>query len=203
MAGLIEDYIATLAREMDFDPALARRLMCEVEGHLRDAAEADPAWPSPEAERRAIKRFGLAREIAAQFAADAVERQSKRTWLTLLFTVLTTLAAMRVRAIWAAGTGSTFAPLIDRYGFLAAVCVAGVGWLLFRRSLAPLVICLVGLSASILAGFFRAELFVRLAPVAVLLPALGELVLMALLSFHVLALGRGLQRTAALRRLDR
>jgi hypothetical protein len=37
----------------------------------------------------------------------------------------------------------------------------------------------------------------------VLLPALGELVLMALLSFHVLAFGRGLQRTAALRRLDR
>ena len=61
-----------LRRDLDFDPALARRMADEVEAHLWDAAEADPAWPSPEAERRAVERFGLAREIAAQFAADAV-----------------------------------------------------------------------------------------------------------------------------------
>jgi hypothetical protein len=204
MAGLIEQYIATLLRDMDFDPALARRFACEVEGHLRDAAEADPAWPSPEAERRAIERFGLARELAAQFAADAVERQSKRTWLTLLFTVLMTLLAMRIRVIWIDdGTASMLAPLIDRYAFLAAVGVAGVGWLAHRRSLLTLALCLGGLSASILAGLVRAELFTRAAPLAVLLPALGELALMALLSFHVVALGRRLRRTATLRRFAR
>jgi hypothetical protein len=46
MAGVIDDYVASLRRELDFDPALARRLASEVEDHLRDAAEADPAWPS-------------------------------------------------------------------------------------------------------------------------------------------------------------
>ena len=50
MAGVIEQYVASLRRELDFDPALARRLASEVEGHLRDAAGADPAWPSPDAE---------------------------------------------------------------------------------------------------------------------------------------------------------
>ena len=201
MAGLIADYVAALTREMDFNPSLARRLACEVEGHLRDAAEADPAWPSPEAERRAIERFGLAQEIAARFAADAVERQSKRTWLTLLLTVLMTLAAMRLRAIWAGGDASMLAPLIDRYAFIAAVGIAGIGWLAFRRSLAPPAFCLLGLSASVLAGFVRAELFTRAAPLAVLLPALGEVALVALLSFHIVALGRRLRRTAGLRRL--
>ena len=61
MAGLIDDYIASLKQELDFDQTLAQRLSSEVEDHLREAAEADPAWPSPEAERRALQRFGLAR----------------------------------------------------------------------------------------------------------------------------------------------
>ena len=40
MSGVIDDYVAALRRELDFDPALARRLASEVEDHLRDAAEA-------------------------------------------------------------------------------------------------------------------------------------------------------------------
>jgi hypothetical protein len=204
MAGLIEQYIAALKQEMDFSSALARRLACEVEDHLRDAAEADPAWPSPEAERRAIERFGLARDIAAEFAADAVEQQSKRTWLTLLLTVLMTLVAMRARAIWTDdGTASMLASLVDRYAFLGAVGVAGVGWLAYRRSLLPLALCLLGLCASIIAGLVRVELLTRTAPQAVLLLALGELALVALLSFHVVALRRKLRRTATLRRFAR
>jgi hypothetical protein len=204
MAGLIEQYIAALKQEMEFSSALARRLACEVEDHLRDAAEADPAWPSPEAERRAIERFGLARDIAAQFAADAVEQQSKRTWLTLLLTVLMTLVAMRARAIWTDdGAASMLAPLVDRYAFLGAVGVAVVGWLAYRRSLLPLALCLLGLCASIIAGLVRVELLTRTAPQAVLLLALGELALVALLSFHVVALARKLRRTATLRRFAR
>src|SRR5882757_5009488 len=100
MAGVIDDYVASLKRELDFDPVLARRLASEVEDHLHDAAEADPAWPSPEAERRAVERFGLGREIAAQFAADAVDRQARRSWVTLLVTVAVTFVAMRLRAMW-------------------------------------------------------------------------------------------------------
>jgi hypothetical protein len=38
MSGAIDDYVASLRRELDFDPALAHRLTSEVEDHLRDAA---------------------------------------------------------------------------------------------------------------------------------------------------------------------
>jgi len=48
----------------------------KIEAHLWEAAEADPAWPSSDAEHRAVARFGLAREIAAEFATDAVAHRA-------------------------------------------------------------------------------------------------------------------------------
>jgi hypothetical protein len=203
MAGVIDKYVATLRRELDFDPALAHRLADEVETHLRDAAEADPDWPSAEAEQRAVARFGLAREIAAQFAADAVDRQARRSWVMLAVTVAVTFVAMRLRIMWLddlGATASALAPLIDRYAFIAALLAGTVGWFAFRRSLAPLAICLAGLAASIAAGIARAGLFVDGAPLHVLLPAAAEIALVGLLSWHVLGLHRRLRRTAALRR---
>jgi hypothetical protein len=203
MAGVIERYVTALRRELDFDPALARRMADEIEAHLWDAAEADPAWPSPEAERRAVERFGLAREIAGQFAADAVNRQARRTWIALLATVAVTFIAMRLRVIWLGDVGdslSVLAPLVDRYAFIAAVAVAAIGWFAFRRSLLPLAICLAALAASIAAGIVRAGLLVEAAPLHVLLTAAGEIALVGLLSFHVIGLGRRLRRTAMLRR---
>ena len=203
MAGVIEGYVATLRRELDFDPALAHRMADEIEAHLWDAAEADPAWPLPEAERRAVERFGLAREIAGQFAADAVNRQARRTWIALLATVAVTFVAMRLRVIWLGDVGdslSVLAPLVDRYAFIAALGVAAIGWFAFRRSLLPLAISLAALAASIAAGILRAGLLVEAAPLHVLLTAAGEIALIGLLSFHVIGLGRRLWRTATLRR---
>jgi hypothetical protein len=203
MAGVIEGYVAMLRRELDFDPALARRIADEIEAHLWDSAEADPAWPSPEAERHAVQRFGLAREIAGQFAVDAVNRQARRTWIALLATVVVTFVAMRLRVIWLGDIGdslSVLAPLVDRYAFIAALGVAAIGWFAFRRSLLPLAICLAALAASIAAGIARAGLFVEAAPLHVLLTAAGEIALIGLLSFHVIGLGRRLRRTAMLRR---
>ncbi|MBY0324759.1 MAG: hypothetical protein K2X72_39020 [Reyranella sp.] len=205
MSGAIDDYVANLRRELDFDPALARRLASEVEDHLRDAAEADPAWPSPDAERRAVERFGLGREIAAQFAVDAVDRQARRTWVTLAVTVVVTFIAMRLRVIWlddgAISAPLAFAaPLIDRYAFIAALTVGVIAWFAFRTSLAALTVCLIGLVASIGAGVVRADLFANGAPIHVLLSAAGEIALLGVLSFHVVGLGRRLRRTAVLRR---
>jgi len=203
MAGVIDDYVASLRRELDFDPALARRMAEDIEAHLRDAAEADPAWPSPEAERRAVERFGLAREIAGQFATDAVSRQARRTWIALLATVLVTFIAMRLRVMWLNDFGdslSVLAPLVDRYAFIAALAVGAIGWFAFRRSLLPLAICLGALAASIAAGILRAGLFVEGAPLNVLLAAAGEIALTGLLSFHVIGLGLRMRRTAMLRR---
>lgn len=203
MAGLIDTYVAELRRELDFDRELGRRLADEVEAHLRDAAEADPAWPSPDAERRAIECFGLARDIAAQFAKDAVERQARRTWIALLVTVTVTFVAMRLRVTWLGEVGDTFftfAPVIDRYAFIAALAIAALGWWRYRGSLVPPLVCLIALVASIGAGLARAGLFTDGAPLHVLLPAAGEVALIGLLSFHVFGLGRRLRRTASLRR---
>ncbi|HLG49317.1 MAG TPA: hypothetical protein VKY24_23940 [Reyranella sp.] len=203
MAGLIGQYVAALKRELSFDPALARRMAEEVEAHLWHAAEADPAWPSAEAEQRAIERFGLAREIAAQFAADAVNRQAKRTWIALLATVAVTFVAMRLRVMWLADVGdglSVLAPLVDRYAFIAAMTVAMVGWFAFRFSVLPLALCLAALAASIGAGLFRAGLFISGAPLHVVLAAAGEVALIGLLLFHVIGLALSLRRTALLRR---
>jgi hypothetical protein len=206
VSGVIDDYVAALRRELDFDPALARRLASEVEDHLRDAAEADPAWPSADAERRAVERFGLGREIAAQFAVDAVDRQARRTWIALAVTVVATFVAMRLRVIWLddddvlAAPLTFIAPLIDRYAFIAALTVGVIAWFAFRRSLAALAICLAGLVASISAGIVRADLFANGAPIHVLLSAAGEVALIGVLLFHVIGLGRRLRRTASLRR---
>lgn len=201
MAGVIDDYVAVLRRELDFDHALAQRLASEVEDHLRDAAEADPAWPSPDAERRAVERFGLGREIAAQFANDAVDRQVRRTWITLAVTVLVTFVAMRLRVMWLDdGAAVALAPIVDRYAFIAAITVGVIGWFAFRHSLVTLAVCLGGLAASIVAGIVRAGLFAEGAPLHVLLAAAGEIALIGLLSFHVIGLGWRLKRTAALRR---
>src|SRR3990167_4979277 len=202
MAGVIDDYVAALRRDLDFDPPLVRRLADEVEAHLWDAAEADPSGPSPEAQQRAVARFGLAREIAAQFAADAIDRQAKRTWMMLAATVAVTFIAMRLRVLWLDDFGasmSALAPLIDRYAFIAALAVGVIGWFVCRRSLAPLAICLGGLTASIAAGIARAGLFADGAPLHVLLAAAGEIALIGLLSWHVFGLHRRLRRTAMLR----
>jgi len=200
MAGLIETYVADLRRELDFDRLAAQRIANEVEDHLRESAEADPAWPSPDAERRAIERFGLGREIAAQFAADAIDRQARRTWMTVLACVIVTFVAMRLRVIWLDGeTVSALAPLVDRFAFLGAIAAATVGWFALRRSLLALSLCLVGLGASIAAGFVRADLFAHGAPLGVLLTAGGEILLVGLLCVHLVGFGRQLRRTAALR----
>ena len=203
MAGVIDRYVAALKADLAFDPALARRIADEVEAHLWDAAEAEPAWPSPEAERRAVERFGLAREIAAQFATDAVNRQARRTWIALLATVAVTFVAMRLRVMWLGDVGESLSmlmPLVDRYAFIAAMTVAPIGWFAFRLSVLPLAICLAALAASIGAGIVRAGLFASGAPLHVLLAAAGEIALIGLLFFHVVGLGRSLRRTALLRR---
>lgn len=199
-ASAIDRYVADLRRELAFDRGLAERLASEVGGHLRDAVEADPAGPSAEAERRAVERFGLAREIAGQFAADSVDRQARRTWLTLLVAVVVTFVAMRLRIMWLDDSAApALAPLVDRYGFLAAIAVSVVGWLAFRRSLLAPTLCLLGLAASIAAGVVRAGLFDQGVPLLVLLAAAGELALLGLLLAEVVGFGRQLRRTASLR----
>ncbi len=131
-------------------------------------------------------------------------RQARRSWIVLLATVAVTFVAMRLRVMWLADAGDTlsiWAPLIDRYAFVArgrrGHRSAGVA---FRRSLAcrsP--VCLTALMASIAAGIVRAGLLRgrRAAPRA----AGGgrrDRPDRACCGFHVIGsgLGRRLKRTA-------
>jgi hypothetical protein len=95
IAGVIDGY-AALRHDLDFDPQLACRLADGVEAHLRNAAEADPAGPSPEAQQRTVTHFGFAREIAVQFVA---EWQTSRSWMMLAAMVAVTFVAMRLRVM--------------------------------------------------------------------------------------------------------
>ncbi len=201
MSRAIDDYVNALGRELSFDRALSRRVCAEIEDHLREVAEADPAWPAEEAERRAVARFGDWRDIAGQFTADAVHRQSKRTWLVLLAAVFATFLAMRLRMMWLEGGEEAvlaLAPLIDRYAFVLGVTTAAAGWWMFRRSLLPIVICIAALVASIGAGIFRADLLA--APLHVVAGTVCEVALVLVLSFLVVALHRGRRRMATLGR---
>ena len=156
----------------------------EVEDHLRDAAEADPAWPSPDAERRAVERFGLAREIAAQFAADAVDRQARRTWITLLVTVAVTFVAMRLR-VDVAGMTATASRRWRRWSIATPSSRrsrwASIGWFAFRRSLLALAICLGGTRRLDRRRHRARRPLRRGAPLHVLLAAAGEIALIGLL----------------------
>ncbi len=65
MSG-IDDYLDELAGRLRLTPGSAHRLLEETESHLRDVAEAEAASGAEAAvaERRAIERFGTAREVA-------------------------------------------------------------------------------------------------------------------------------------------
>ena len=68
MSDLMTAYLDQLTRELSFDPSLARRMRAEAEDHLQEAVASDPMGVTTEAERRAIARFGAARDIAPQCA---------------------------------------------------------------------------------------------------------------------------------------
>src|SRR5712692_10385719 len=66
--GPVADYLGRLMRELSFDLPLASRVCQEVEDHL-DEAVAAMGDSLIEAQGRAIRNFGDAREIASQYAA--------------------------------------------------------------------------------------------------------------------------------------
>jgi hypothetical protein len=135
----VADYLDALSRELEFDPALARRVRHEVEDHLRDAIEAEPGEPNSDAEWRAISRFGAAQDLAAQFKAASLHRRMKKTGALTLCAVAAIFAAMESRVIWYRHTqwrvsdplkaASEIIVPIDRYAFGLAIVFGILGWL--------------------------------------------------------------------------
>jgi HAAS len=131
-------YLDELARELAFDPALARRVCHEVHDHLRETVDAASGETAADAERRAIVRFGRPREIAAQYRTLAICTRMRRAGVIVILAVAGIFLAMEGRVAWYGlvqwpvsselqALGSALLP-VDRYAFLAAALLAITGW---------------------------------------------------------------------------
>jgi hypothetical protein len=63
----VDDYLAALRRELRGDPFFRRRVLAEVEDHLRESA-------AEHGDEEALARFGAPRDVAQGFATRASER---------------------------------------------------------------------------------------------------------------------------------
>jgi HAAS len=80
MPGAIADYLDRLELELRLKRAPRRRLLAEVEDHLRDSAdELGADLPKEEAERRAVERFGAAATVARHFAQTVAASSALRS----------------------------------------------------------------------------------------------------------------------------
>jgi hypothetical protein len=142
-AGVISDYLESLADALSFDPPLSRSVREEVEDHLREAVAADPIGDRIEAERRAVANFGDPRVIAAQFAIVSLARQIRRAGVLIILVIVSVFATMKARVAWYGLTQWAISDetraiggivgLIDRYAFWLSV-VVGIGGLAYIRS---------------------------------------------------------------------
>ena len=136
-AGVIPDYLDALTRVLAFDRSLARCVRQEVEDHLREAVAADRSGDVLAAERRAVADFGDPRVLAAQFAAVALARQTRRTGIAAVLVVGGVFLAMKARLAWYSAALWTISEdmraiaatvaTIDRYAFWLSVIVATAG----------------------------------------------------------------------------
>jgi hypothetical protein len=133
----IDAYLDEIARELAFDPALARRVCHEVHDHLREAVGA-VGEAAPDAERCAILCFGRPGEIAAQYRTLAICTRMRRAGVIVILGVAGIFLAMAGRVAWYGlvqwpvsrelqALGSALLP-VDRYAFLAAAVLAIGAW---------------------------------------------------------------------------
>lgn len=96
----ISNYLDTLTHELRFDIPLAHRVRQEVGDHLWEAAAAELGDATAEAQHRAIRNFGDPRDVASQFAALSLFKQTRRTGMTVILVAAVLLVVMRARIVW-------------------------------------------------------------------------------------------------------
>ena len=136
---MISAYLRELSEALRFDPPLARAIVQEVGGHLHEAADAEPVDDRQEAERRAIAKFGSARELAVQFAAVSLAQRNRRVAIASILAIVAVMAMMKARVAWyvvaqwtMSDDARTIAKVIlavDRYAFWLSAII-GVGALI-------------------------------------------------------------------------
>jgi hypothetical protein len=143
--GPIADYLDALARELGFDIVLSRRVCAEVEDHLWQATE---GCLSIESQQRAVAHFGDPRDIARQYVPATLLAHIRWVGLAMIGASIAIYVAMKARVVWytlmqwelnaeweaVQATGLA----IDRYGFLAAISIALIGWVYISTRRAPI-----------------------------------------------------------------
>jgi hypothetical protein len=142
----IADFGDAVARELSFDPRLARRLRAEVEDHLHEAF-ADRATTNGEtALPDVMHAFGDPRAFARQFLATALLSLARRAAAVTALAVVGTFGAMEARAVWygwvnwpaseRVAAANTVGHPIDRFAFAlaAAFALSGLVYVVTRRA---------------------------------------------------------------------
>src|ERR1700751_2554106 len=142
----VADYLDALTRELGFDRPLAHRVRQEVEDHLWEATAHGDS--SIEAQARAVRCFGEAREIASQYAALSLLRQARRSGAIIVLASGALYIAMKGRVAWYGlmqwALSDAMQPVgkvvlaIDRTAYILAFLLGAVGWAyISTRRVAP------------------------------------------------------------------
>jgi hypothetical protein len=143
--GPIADYLDALARELGFDIVLSRRVCAEVEDHLWQVTD---GCMSIESQQRAVANFGDPRDIARQYITATLLAHVRWVGLAMIGAATAIFLAMKARVVWyevmqwelnaewAAVRATGLAT--DRYGFLAAISIALIGWVYISTRRAPI-----------------------------------------------------------------
>jgi len=129
----VTDYLAVLARDLGFDPALSRRVRGEVEDHLWQAAD-ERGGRSVENQLQAIQSFGEPRDLARGYLTASLLAQIRRAGAVMTFAAVAIYLVMKARVVWLDwmrwGPNSDFATLsaialrIDRCATVLAILAA-------------------------------------------------------------------------------
>ncbi len=168
MSQLIQEYLLSIERKLDFDSSLALRAREDIEEYLHELA-ADRNLGPQDAVLHAIAGFGDSDSVARQYAASGLGRQISQTWLSLLLAMTGAFVAMRLRAITIeAEVSELFSALLwaDRFALATCLCFAAIGRLGYSFSL-PLQVCsprtafrisVLAIACSVAFGLTRAAL---------------------------------------------
>jgi hypothetical protein len=142
----VADFGSAVARELSFDPRLARRLRAEVEDHLHEAVAycADPDGENRLAE--VMCAFGDPRAFARQFLATALLSLARRAAAVTALAVVGMFGAMEARAVWYGWVNwpvsdhvraaNAIGHPVDRLAFMlaAAFALSALAYVITRRA---------------------------------------------------------------------
>jgi hypothetical protein len=142
----ITDFGSAVARELSFDPRLARRLRAEVEDHLH-AAVADHVNPHGENRLAEVMcAFGDPKAFARQFLATALLSLARRASGVTALAVIGMFGAMEARAAWYGlvhwpvsdhvRAANAIGHPVDRFAFVlaAAFALSALAYVIARRA---------------------------------------------------------------------